>query len=144
MDLINGLHLCFQGSSIQSAAVDSTSVMTIAPLHPVTLAPPTSDALFGCAKGFVHKVKVSDTVPPVRQKLRSLPLSVRSTEIHHLLQAGVIEKIDASPWVSPISLYPQNCHSVCYPPESALESCSYRFPHGLPCHTSCYNWHLTF
>lgn len=65
----------------------------------------TSSPLIGCAKNFVHRVKVSASVPPVRQKLRRLPLSVRdavTVEINKLLAAGVIERIDASPWVSPI------------------------------------------
>ena len=65
----------------------------------------TSPSLIGCAKNFVHRVKVSTSVPPVRQKLCRLPLSVRdavTAEINKLLAAGVIERIDASPWVSPI------------------------------------------
>ena len=31
-----------------------------------------------CVKGFVHKDKVDAKVPPVQQKLRRLPFSVRS------------------------------------------------------------------
>lgn len=59
----------------------------------------------GCAHNFVHKVKVDPTIKPVRQKLQRLPFAVRasvSAELDRLLNAGVIEKIDASSWVSPI------------------------------------------
>jgi hypothetical protein len=58
-----------------------------------------------CAKGFVHKVKVNDKIAPVQQKLRRLPFSVRdkvTEELKRLEHLGVIEKIDASEWVSPI------------------------------------------
>ena len=58
-----------------------------------------------CAKGFVHRVKVNDKITPVQQKLRRLPFSVRdkvSNELKRLENLGVIEKIDASEWVSPI------------------------------------------
>ncbi len=59
----------------------------------------------GCVKGFIHKVQVNNTVQPVYQKLRHLPLSVReevSAELKCLLQAGIIEPVDASEWVSPL------------------------------------------
>uniref|UniRef100_A0A096LWH5 CCHC-type domain-containing protein n=1 Tax=Poecilia formosa TaxID=48698 RepID=A0A096LWH5_POEFO len=59
----------------------------------------------GCVKSFIHKVRLDPTVKPVRQKLRRLPFAVRapvSAELNRLLKAGVIERIDASPWVSPI------------------------------------------
>lgn len=104
MNLINGLQLCFQESSVQPAASKNCSIMTTTPLLLQYSSPPVPTTVFGCAKGFVHKVKVSETVQPVCQKLRQLPMSVRSAvsaEIQHLLQAGVIEKVDASPWVSP-------------------------------------------
>ena len=48
---------------------------------------------------------MNDKVPPVQQKLRRLPFSVRdkvSDELKRLESLGVIEKIDASEWVSPI------------------------------------------
>ena len=59
----------------------------------------------GLAKGFIHRVKIKEGVQPVQQKLRRLPVSVRqaaSAEIERLLEMDVIERIDASPWVSPI------------------------------------------
>ena len=51
---------------------------------------------------------VDSSIPPVRQKLRRLPLSVRdavSDELKCLLATGVIERVDASAWVSPIVSY---------------------------------------
>ena len=66
MDLINGLHLKFEGSSIlPGPAQSSAPVMRLSASVPVTK--------LGCAKGFVHKVKTSSVVKPVRQKLRRLP-----------------------------------------------------------------------
>ncbi|KAK7895754.1 hypothetical protein WMY93_021079 [Mugilogobius chulae] len=65
----------------------------------------SSAQTLGCVKGFVHKVQVNNTVQPVRQKLRRLPLSIRkevSAELNRLLQAGIIERVDASEWVSPL------------------------------------------
>lgn len=60
MDLINGLCLCFKGSTIQPAAkMNFAYVMSTAPL---------SRNALGCAKGFMRKVKLSENVPPVRQK----------------------------------------------------------------------------
>ena len=60
---------------------------------------------FSHIKGFVHKVKIDSSVPPVRQRLRRLPYSVRvdvAREIKRMLDDGIIEKIEASPWVSPL------------------------------------------
>ncbi|XP_064469584.1 uncharacterized protein K02A2.6-like [Ornithodoros turicata] len=59
----------------------------------------------GLARGFSHKVTVKTSVIPVQQKLRRLPLEVRqkvSEELQKLEQADIIERVDASEWVSPI------------------------------------------
>ncbi|KAG1952105.1 retrotransposable element [Pimephales promelas] len=64
-----------------------------------------TDTEIGCVKNFVHMAKIDHTVKPVRQKLRRLPFAVRasvSAELDRLLKAGVIERVDASAWVSPI------------------------------------------
>ena len=56
-------------------------------------------------QGFVHRVKVNEGVTPVRQKLRPLPLAVRDEVKAHLAKLekqGVIERVDSSPWVSPM------------------------------------------
>ena len=59
----------------------------------------------GLAKNYVHKVKVAQSVPPVQQKLRNLPFSVRdevAKELKRLKDADIIERIDTSEWVSPL------------------------------------------
>ena len=55
------------------------------------------------AKGFMHAPKVDDSIPPVAQRLRRLPLSVRDNvkqELLSLEEKGIIERVDASKWVS--------------------------------------------
>jgi len=89
MDLLKALHCRIEGD-----AVITHENSEILPVHTV-----------GCASGFVHKVKVKEGFIPVQQKLRRLPLSVRqavSDELKHLLEQDIIERVDASPWVSPI------------------------------------------
>lgn len=72
MDLINGLHLHFEGSSIPTESAQSSApVLGLSATVPV--------AKLGCAKSFLHKVKISPNVTPVRQKRRRLPLSVRNS-----------------------------------------------------------------
>uniref|UniRef100_A0A8C6V5S1 Gypsy retrotransposon integrase-like protein 1 n=1 Tax=Neogobius melanostomus TaxID=47308 RepID=A0A8C6V5S1_9GOBI len=97
-DLMNALKICIKGNTVLPP---QTAVMT-------TDTAPTQNSVspeIGCVQNFVHKVKLDPTVKPVRQKLRRLPFAVRSSvsaELDRLLNAGVIERIDASPWVSPI------------------------------------------
>jgi len=89
MDLLKALHCRIEGD-----AVITHENSEILPVHTV-----------GCASGFVHKVKVKEGFIPVQQKLRRLPLSVRqavSDDLKHLLEQDIIERVDASPWVSPI------------------------------------------
>ena len=62
---------------------------------------------FGCIKGYQHKPMIDSTVQPVRQGLRRLPLALRdevSTELKRMLDMDLIEKIDASPWISNLVL----------------------------------------
>uniref|UniRef100_A0A9J7XM44 Reverse transcriptase domain-containing protein n=1 Tax=Cyprinus carpio carpio TaxID=630221 RepID=A0A9J7XM44_CYPCA len=103
MDLIRALNLCIKGDTILP---DHATTSTFHSSEPVLqLSTQVDTPSVGCVEGFMHKVKVSDSVMPVRQKLRRLPFSVRkavSAELDRLLLAGVIERIDASPWVSPI------------------------------------------
>ena len=56
-------------------------------------------------RGFVHRVNVKDDVFPVQQKMRPLPYSVREEVKAHLAdleEKGIIERVDASPWISPL------------------------------------------
>lgn len=92
MDLISALQLQINGDNV------CTSVMA-------TNTTSLTDTEIGCVKNFIHKAKIDPTVKPVRQKLRRLPFAVRasvSAELDRLLKAGVIERVDASAWVSPI------------------------------------------
>ena len=56
-------------------------------------------------KGYQHKIILAPDAKPTCIKLRRLPLSVRdevSKELQRLLQEGIIERIEASPWVNPL------------------------------------------
>lgn len=94
MDLITALQLDITSQSILSSAPPSAQVQ-----HTTTHTE---------SKGvvnFVHKVKLRTEIPPVQQKLRRLPFSIRddvSAELLRLEKEGIIERTDSSPWVSPI------------------------------------------
>ncbi|XP_060726840.1 uncharacterized protein K02A2.6-like [Tachysurus vachellii] len=103
MDLITALQLSIKGDTILSEPVTTANAGSSESV--LQLSTHAEMSSVGCVTGFMHKVKISDAVTPVRQKLRRLPFSVRtavSVEIERLLSAGIIERIDASPWVSPI------------------------------------------
>jgi hypothetical protein len=58
---------------------------------------------FNCITGFQHQPMVDKSVRPVRQALRRLPLALRdevSAELKRMQDLHIIEKIDASPWIS--------------------------------------------
>ncbi|KFD50453.1 hypothetical protein M514_08680 [Trichuris suis] len=60
-------------------------------------------------ENFQHEVKLKENVQPVKQKLRRLPLAIKSEvseEIHKLLEEGIIEPVNACNWVSPIVVAP--------------------------------------
>ena len=55
--------------------------------------------------GFIHRVQLKPDVTPVQQKLRPLPFALREevkAHLQKLQEAGIIEPVDASPWVSPV------------------------------------------
>ena len=103
MDLITALKLRIGGDNVLSVspACNPPASSPVMQLSKAEAQAPT----VGCVEGLMHKVKVSQSAIPVRQKLRRLPFAVRSDvsdELNILLSAGVIERIDASPLVSPI------------------------------------------
>ena len=56
-------------------------------------------------KGFVHRVQLRDDAVPVQQKLRPLRFAIREEVKRHLQELEeqqIIERIDGSPWISPI------------------------------------------
>ncbi|CAM1327443.1 Uncharacterised protein r2_g3648 [Pycnogonum litorale] len=84
-DSIQALHLNISGRDLSCYAVTSSN----------------SDCL-PVIKGFTHKV---NNIPPVQQKLRTLPFTIRqkvSDKLVQLERQSVIEKVDAASWVSPI------------------------------------------
>ena len=63
------------------------------------------DGMLPAISGFVHRIRVKPDAIPVQQRLRPLPFALRQEAKEHLtelLEAGVIEKVDSSPWISPI------------------------------------------
>jgi hypothetical protein len=61
----------------------------------------------GKIKGFVHKLHVRPEVIPKQVKPRRLPFSIRSAvndEIKRLESEGIIESIDSSEWISPLTV----------------------------------------
>lgn len=59
----------------------------------------------GCAKGIMHRIQLKRNCKPVAQKLRNVPLAMRDEvkrELKKLEEQDIIEKIDASEWVSPL------------------------------------------
>uniref|UniRef100_A0A6B0VHI3 RNA-directed DNA polymerase n=1 Tax=Ixodes ricinus TaxID=34613 RepID=A0A6B0VHI3_IXORI len=103
---------CFETTSVPAAGEtdqpSATQIVPVPPRLPKTLASEFGSLFapgLGLAKGYIHKVKVRTTVPPVASKLRRLPLSLRpqvSAELCRLESLDVIERVNASERVSPI------------------------------------------
>nr|XP_054930704.1 uncharacterized protein LOC129386641 [Dermacentor andersoni] len=91
----------------------------------------------GLAKGIQHKVKIKSSASPVAQKLRRLPLSLRkpvSDQLERLLSDDVIERVNASEWVSPIVVVRKKDDSIrlCVDlrePNKAIVVDSFPLPH---------------
>ncbi|XP_043212449.1 uncharacterized protein K02A2.6-like [Amphibalanus amphitrite] len=65
----------------------------------------TAEAELPAITGYEHRIVLRPDAVPTAYRLRRLPLAVReevSQELQRLLRAGVIERIDASQWVSPL------------------------------------------
>lgn len=130
LDLIKALNVNIMGGKVNTARQHAQNVT-------VNNIDSTSPQQLGCVKGFIHKVQVNNTVQPVRQKLRRLPLSIReevSEELNRLLQAGIIERVDASEWVSPLVVARKRsggirlCVDLREPNKSVIMDC-YPLPH---------------
>ena len=140
LNMFVALHMCIDGNKVITAANPSGSPDP-KPTLPVTMpltAPETQVREIGCAKGFVHKIQLKPHAIPVQQKLRRLPFSVRQAvteELQDLLDKGIIERIDASSWVSPIVVTqrrdggkPRVCVDLREPNKSIVSDC-YPLPH---------------
>ncbi|KAJ8340793.1 hypothetical protein SKAU_G00330840 [Synaphobranchus kaupii] len=144
MDLVTALQLHFKGGQV----IPETETVKVC----ATLCQPDthrkqeneSPIAFGCAKDFVHKVKIRPEVKPVQQKLRRLPLSVReavSQELRNLEQHGIIERIDASEWVSPIVVTKKKSGDIRM---GTLEVIPKNIPDGLQGNATFYHWSIPF
>lgn len=92
-----------EGKSLQCLALASSTPTLLAELR--SEYKHLFDKQLGLAKGFKHKVKVRDSFPPDASKLRRLPFTLReqvSAELQKLEAQDIIERVDASQWVSPI------------------------------------------
>ena len=81
---------------LQMTVMNGSVVCAVSDLSPAVLPP---------IKGFVHRVNTRNDVTPVQQKMRPLPLAVREevkAHLQELEEKGVIERVDSSPWVSPM------------------------------------------
>ncbi|KAK6195698.1 hypothetical protein SNE40_001070 [Patella caerulea] len=111
MDLIEALHLQMQGSSLVNTCI-TTATPTASPDPPI----PTHifnrfGHMFtpglGTVKGYELKVKMKENTIPVQSRLRRLPFDLRPVvdkELDRLEHDGIIEPIDASEWISPLSV----------------------------------------
>ena len=75
------------------------------PVSPPACPPADSQEVQPAILGYQHRVTVDPGVPPVRQPLRRLPLSVVdevSARLDELEEQGIIERVSASSWVSPL------------------------------------------
>ncbi|KAI3364020.1 hypothetical protein L3Q82_010785, partial [Scortum barcoo] len=70
----------------------------------------------GCLTAFNHQPLIDSTVSPVIQPLRRLPLSLHddvTAELQKLLDAGIIERVDASPWISNLVVAKKKSDGLC-------------------------------
>lgn len=105
LNMFVALHMCIEGDKVITANPSgSPDPKPILPVPMPLSAPETKVREIGCAKGFVHKIQLKPYAIPVQQKLRRLPFSVRQAVTEELqdLDKGIIERIDASSWLSPI------------------------------------------
>lgn len=131
MDLITALKLRIEGNTVLPTSSASKPVLQL------SMDSAAESPSVGCVEGFMHKVKIRDNAKPVRQKLRRLPFAVRSAvsdELQRLLSAGVIERVDASPWVSNIVVTQKKTGSIrmcadLREPNKALVVDSHPLPH---------------
>ena len=71
----------------------------------------------GKVKGFSHFPMIDQTVTPVQQSLRRLPLALRedvSTEPKRILDEGIIEQIDTSRWLSNVVVVRKKSGDLCW------------------------------
>uniref|UniRef100_A0A224YP72 RNA-directed DNA polymerase n=1 Tax=Rhipicephalus zambeziensis TaxID=60191 RepID=A0A224YP72_9ACAR len=104
LDAIRSLHITIDGATLSCSQVSSTENRRIP-----SNAPSEFHHLFtqelGLVKGYMHEVKRRPGIQPVAAKLRRLPFLLQqqvSDELSRLEKSGVIERVSASDWVSPL------------------------------------------
>ncbi|XP_043216447.1 uncharacterized protein K02A2.6-like [Amphibalanus amphitrite] len=107
LDLMKVFDVCIVGNRVCSVSTNPTRVSPPEPVQPTSPPdePPASPGVQPAILGYQHRVTVDPGVPPVRQPLRRLPLAVLdavSARIDELEAQGVVEKVSASPWISPL------------------------------------------
>lgn len=148
LDGIKALKLRIEGSELQcfqTSTVPNAEVARTYPIEPSMQLPSALQRQFcslftnelGLAKGFVHRIKTRAGVQPVASKLRRLPFMLRprvSSELQRLESLDIIERIDASEWVSPIVVIQKKDGSIrlCVDlrePNKAIVPDSFPLPH---------------
>nr|XP_037280711.1 uncharacterized protein K02A2.6-like [Rhipicephalus microplus] len=101
LDAIRALKIIIKDETLTCSLVDSSVV----PAN----APPEYHHLFssdiGTVRNYIHRVKHQPGVQPVAVKLRRLPFLLRqqvAVELQRLETIGIIERVDATDWVSPL------------------------------------------
>uniref|UniRef100_A0AAY4BIC4 ribonuclease H n=1 Tax=Denticeps clupeoides TaxID=299321 RepID=A0AAY4BIC4_9TELE len=85
--------------------VDGATILTVG--SPWQQRWPSLFTGLGCLTAFNHQPLLKPDLRPVIQPLCRLPLALRdevTAELNNLLELGIIERIDASPWVSNLVL----------------------------------------
>lgn len=108
LDAIQGLSIHIEGGTL--SCYETSCAPSILPNSLAREFTELFSTELGLAKGFIHKVKVRQDFPPVTAKLRRLPLAVRDAvtdELRRLEKEDIIERVEASEWVSPIVVIPK-------------------------------------
>ncbi|XP_054932291.1 uncharacterized protein [Dermacentor andersoni] len=102
LDAIQRLGIQIYGTSL-------TCLPSLPSVQSPTGVPPGFDHLssdeLGLVKNFVHRIHRQQDAKPVSSKLRRLPLALRdqvTNELQRLEDCDVIERVEASEWVSPL------------------------------------------
>ena len=76
-------------------------------VHPASHSVFKTEAELPAIKGYEHEIRLQPDAVPTAYRMRRLPYSVRdevSAELKRLENSGVIERIEASPWVNPLTV----------------------------------------
>ncbi|XP_064488430.1 uncharacterized protein K02A2.6-like [Ornithodoros turicata] len=103
MDMLRALDIAIVPAQQRCRKVSATPAVQVPPC--LTKYPTLLSEELRLAKRYRHKVTIRTSLEPVQQKLRRLPLEfpqIVSEELQELERSDIIERVDASEWVSPI------------------------------------------